>query len=180
MDSAVSVDRRTRSFPEDFIYYNSHIMEAECYFHWKYNCSDKYKKLINIKAKRIENIIKSSKLYEDDRHNRLQLQYDENKELILKAHKGCVEKYLHPKEIQKALKRRHPEEKSSLVNEPPRKRRSEVTRFNFLHDCMFCGAECKVEKDKKKSFTLETSLHLQTSKKKRKQASAEERNFRKM
>ncbi|KAK3890947.1 hypothetical protein Pcinc_005114 [Petrolisthes cinctipes] len=124
-------------------------MENECYFHWKYNCNDKTKRLINVKAKHIENIIKITKLYKDDLPNRLQSEYDENIKLVLKAHKGCAEKYLHPKELKKALKRQHSEEKAITVSEPPRKRRSEVTRFNYLHDCKFCGVECKVKKDPK-------------------------------
>lgn len=67
-------------------------MEDEFHFHWKYSCSDKNRRLINVKAKHIENIIKRGKLYKDDLHNR---QYDENKELILKAHNGCAANYLH-------------------------------------------------------------------------------------
>ena len=104
-------------------------------------CSDKNRKFINIKAKRIENIIRSSRLYRDGVHNELQLRYEADSELYLKAYKGCVEKYLHPKEIKKALKRQHNEEEAHSSVEPSRKRRSEILRFNFSHQCLFCGEE---------------------------------------
>lgn len=47
------------------------------------------------------------------------------------------------------LKRQHSEEQTSTAVEQPRKRRSEVIRFNFLHACMLCGEECKAEKIKR-------------------------------
>ena len=81
-------------------------MEEECYFDWKFRCNNSLqnKKLINIKAKRIQNVIRCSKLYQDDVHHRLQSQFDSDSSLVLQAHKVCVEKYLHPKEVQNAVK----------------------------------------------------------------------------
>ena len=76
-------------------------------FDWKFKCNESLqsKGLINIKAKRIQNIIKCSQLYQDSIHERLQSQFNSDSSLVLQAHKVCVEKYLHPKEVQKALKR---------------------------------------------------------------------------
>jgi len=80
-------------------------MEEECVFDWKYGCKQSKKKegLVNTKAKRIDNIIRCSKLYNDDIHHKLQSQYDSNAELVLRVHKTCVDKYVHPKEVQKAM-----------------------------------------------------------------------------
>ena len=65
----------------------------------------KYGGLINIEAKRIQNIIKCSQLYQDSIHERLQSQFNNDSSLVLQAHKVFVGKYLHPEEVQKALKR---------------------------------------------------------------------------
>ena len=43
-------------------------------------------------------------IYQDNIHERLQFQFDSDSSLVLQAHKVCVEKYLHPKEVQKAAK----------------------------------------------------------------------------
>jgi len=52
---------------------------------------------------------------------------DRNSDIILQAHKVCIEKYLHPKEVQKAVK--------CLAGEsilaPKRAKRSEVPKFSF-------------------------------------------------
>jgi len=74
-------------------------MEEECYFDWKFQCNDSLqsKGLINIKAKRIQNIITCSQLYQDNIHEKLQPQFDSNLDLTLQAHKVCIEKYVHPK-----------------------------------------------------------------------------------
>ena len=67
------------------------------YFNWKFKCNDSLhnKGLINIKT----NIIRCSKLYQDNIHERLQFQFDSDSSLVLQAHKVSVEKYLHPKEV---------------------------------------------------------------------------------
>ena len=80
-------------------------MEGECYFDWKFKCNDSLRSKGLIKAKRIPNIIRCSQLYQDNIHEKLQPQFDSNSGLILQAHKVCIEKYLHPKEVQKAVKR---------------------------------------------------------------------------
>ena len=126
-------------------------MEGECYFDWKFECNESLqsKGLINIKAKRIQNIIKCSHLYEDSIHERLQSQFNSDSSLVLQAHKVCVEKYLHSKEVQKALKR-HAGNTDVSMPTLKRARRSELPKFNFLQHCIYCGEECQVEKDQKK------------------------------
>ena len=52
-------------------------------------------------AKRIENIIKCSKLNKDDIHQKPQ--YDIS--IVLGAHKSCVDKYVHPTRVKRAVKR---------------------------------------------------------------------------
>ena len=125
-------------------------MERECYFDWKFKCNESLqtKGLINIKAKRIQNIIKCSQLYQDSIHERLQSQLNSYSSLVLQAHKVCVEKYLHPKEVQKALKH-HAGNTDVSMPTLKRARRSELPKFNFLQHCTYCGEECQVEKDQK-------------------------------
>ena len=126
-------------------------MEAECHFAWKFRCIDSKKKeaLVNVKAKRIENIIRCSKIYKDEIHQKLQLQYDSDKDLTLKAHSSCVNKYVHPKEVKKALKRNQSDEEQPDAAPRKRARRSEHLRFNFLQHCIFCGENCEVKRDPK-------------------------------
>ena len=42
-----------------------------------------------------------NKLYQDNIHERLQFQFDSDSGLVQQAHKVCVEKYLHPKEVRR-------------------------------------------------------------------------------
>lgn len=127
-------------------------MEEECVFDWKYGCKQSKKKegLVNAKAKRIENIIRCSKLYNDDIHHKLQSQYDSNAELVLRVHKTCVDKYVHPKEVQKAMEHQQECGDAEPADVPPKRtRRSELPNFSFLQNCIFCGDDCAVEKDPK-------------------------------
>ena len=125
-------------------------MEGECYFDWKFKCNDslRSKGLINIKAKRIRNIIRCNQLYQDNVHEKLQPQFDSNSDLTLQAHKVCIEKYLHPKEVQKAVKH-HAGDADVSTLAPKRRKRSEVPKFNFQQHCIYCGEECNVKKDPK-------------------------------
>ena len=59
-----------------------------------------------------------------------------------------MEKYLHPKEVQKAVKR-HAGDADLAIPTPKREKRSELPKFNFLQHCIYCGEECQVEKDPK-------------------------------
>ena len=135
------------------------FMEGECYFDWKFGCNDSLKNtgLINIKAKRIQNIIRCSQLYQDNIHERLQLVFDRDSSLVLQSHKVCVEKYLHPKEVQKTVKR-HAHDADTAAPAPKIARRSELPKFSFLQHCIYCGGECQIQKDKKKSIKMEASL----------------------
>ena len=125
-------------------------MEGECYFDWKFQCNDtlQSKGLVNIKAKQIQNIIRCSQLYQDTIHKKLQPQLDRNCNIILQSHKVCIEKYLHPKELQKAVKR-CTDDTDVSIPAPKRAKRSEVPKFNFQQHCIYCGEECSVQKDPK-------------------------------
>ena len=118
---------------------------GECYFDWKFKCNDslRSKGFINIKAKQIQNIIRCCQLYQDNIHEKLQPQFDSNLGLILQAHKVCIEKYLHPKEVQKAVKH-HTGDADVSIPAPKRTKRSEVPKFNFQQHCNCCGEECLV------------------------------------
>lgn len=56
-------------------------------------------------AKRIETIIKCSKQYEDNIHQDLQTRYDSNRNLVLRAHRSCVDTYCHPTQVKRAIQR---------------------------------------------------------------------------
>ena len=105
--------------------------------------------MINAKAKRIENIIRCSKIYKDEIHQKLQLQYDNDKDLSLKVHSSCVNEYVHPKEVERALKRQKEDEGEADAAPRKRARRSEQLKFNFFEHCIFCGEDCQVKKDPK-------------------------------
>ena len=62
-------------------------MEGKCYFDWKFKCNHFLRStgLINIKAKRIQNIVRCSQLYQDNIDEKLQPQFDSNLGLILQA-----------------------------------------------------------------------------------------------
>ena len=123
-------------------------MEGECYFDWKFKCNDSLQSKGLIKAKRIQNIIRCSQLYQDNIHEKLQPQFDRNSGIILQAHKVCIEKYLHPNEVQKAVKR-YAGDADVSIPAPKRAKRSEVPKFNFQQHCIYCGEECLVKKDPK-------------------------------
>jgi hypothetical protein len=126
-------------------------MEEECYFAWKFQCKDSKTRepLVNAKAKRIENIIRCSKLYQDNIHEKLQFQFDNDKDLNLRVHRSCADKYVHPRVVDRALKRQKGDEDEAET--APRKlpRRSEIQKFSFLEHCIFCGDVCQVRKEPK-------------------------------
>ena len=125
-------------------------MEGKCYFDWKFKCNHFLRStgLINIKAKQIQNIVRCSQLYQDNIDEKLQPQFDSNLGLILQAHKVCIEKNLHPKEDQKAMKC-HAGDADVSISAPKRAKQSEVPKFNFQQHCIYCGEECLVKNDPK-------------------------------
>ncbi len=56
--------------------------------------------------------------------------------LVLQAHEVCVEKYLHPKEVQKAVKH-YAGDADVGIPTLKRARRSELPKFNFLQHCIY-------------------------------------------
>jgi len=60
----------------------------------------------------------------------------------------CIVKYLHPKEVQKAVKRLAGDTNASIPA-PKRAKRSEVPKCNFQLHCIYCGEECLVKKNPK-------------------------------
>ena len=123
------------------------VMEGECYFDWKFGCNDSLKNtgLINIKAKRIQNIIRCSQLYQDNIHERLQLAFDRDSSLVLQSHKVYVWRSIF---IQRKFKRLS-NAMLMMQTEPKIARRSELPKFSFLQQGIYCGEECQVQKDKK-------------------------------
>ena len=124
-------------------------MEEKCFFKWKFKCGKvaKGKGLSNVTAKRIENIIKCSKQYEDNIHVDLQTKYNSDKNLVAKAHRSCVDKYCHPHEVKKAQKHKQAEGEGTSEIPKKRSRRSETPQFCFQQHCFYCGEICMVDKD---------------------------------
>ena len=125
-------------------------MEENCYLNFKFECKGKKEALTIATSKRIENIIRCSEIYKDCIHEKLQSEYEANKDLRLFVHRTCVDTYVHPKNIQKVLKRQaDDDEKTEKTNLPKRAQRSATPKFVFLNHCIFCGEYCEVEKDPK-------------------------------
>ncbi|KAJ8018705.1 hypothetical protein HOLleu_43161 [Holothuria leucospilota] len=127
-------------------------MAEECYFKSQFECEKVVKKqdLSTLTAKRIENVIKCSKQYEDNIHEELQTNFENDRNFVVKAHRSCVDKYCHPKRVKTALKRKQTDCGEGTSGIPTKRwRRSELPQFCFKQHCLYCGEECKLTKDPK-------------------------------
>lgn len=120
----------------------------ECYFNWKFNCHLKKEALIQAGPVRIENIIKCSKIYGDEKHVDLQNILEKNNELTLKCHKSCVSAYTSKTHTQRH-KRQGVKEKEASIPQKITRRSTSGETFNFLLHCLYCGESCNIERDKK-------------------------------
>ena len=112
---------------------------GECLFrtHFKDTCDKNTSQLTQNKdKKRIESIIKASKIRGDTLHESLSDLLKQDSNLKVDFHYSCVSKYCSPKTSKK---------------EPPNKksRRSEEKRFDPKTQCLYCGELCEVKCDSK-------------------------------
>lgn len=122
-------------------------MAEKCLFDWKFNCESYTERLIESGDKRIQTIIKCSKVYNDDFYNELEEKIAVTRELTVKCHKSCVSTYCSATQLERHRKRKHQEEVS--LRSPKKTRKKVNTFFSFKEHCIFCAEECKVLKDEK-------------------------------
>lgn len=120
----------------------------ECFFKWKYMCDCKEEKLIESGRSRIESIIKCSKIYHDEVHQQLENSLEVSTDFTLKCHKSCVSTYTSTTQIQRHIKRKQKAEGPSVIT-PKRTILSCASTFSFQDHCLFCGANCYLEKNAK-------------------------------
>ena len=122
------------------------MMEEEdsCFF----QCGKSSQPLITSGPAHIKTIIKASKQCGDDRDivSILQQNFDRNPSLTIHCHKNCVLEYTSKQHITCCGSSEG--QRSSSEQPPKRIRRSEVSPFNFLEHCIFCGQDCVLEHDK--------------------------------
>ncbi len=91
-------------------------MADMCYFFE--SCKNTRDPLTDATAKRIRNIIESSKVCDDDLHISLQEQLDSDENFKIKCHRNCVSSYTSPDHIaRRKCKLSVPAERSQ--SEPP-------------------------------------------------------------
>ena len=118
----------------------------QCFFGFKFGCEEKQEKLVNCGIGRINNIIKCSKIYGDDKYKELDKHLEgDNKGSIL-SHKSCVSTYTSPEKVKRFLKS---VEKSEGDARPLKRTRLACDEeFSFESQCLFCAEECVVDKKK--------------------------------
>lgn len=126
-------------------------MANPCIFKWKFDCDGRNYDLTKAGADRIATIIKFSKEYQDDMHVKLEETLAGNPELTIDCHRSCVSTYTSKLQLSRQKKRQ-----SASVNDlgtpsqPSKKHcRSQVPTFKFKENCLFCGEQCELERDKK-------------------------------
>ena len=132
--------------------------EDSCFF----QCGKSSQPLITSGPARIKAILKASKQRADDRDtiNALQQNFDRNPSLTICCHKNCVSEYTSKQHIRRC---RSNEGRISSSEQPPKRiRRSEVSTFNFLEHCIFCGRDCVLERDKRNPSRWRPSYPFRT------------------
>ena len=95
---------------------------------------------------RIETIIRFSKQYNDHLHTDLEKNSGTPAGRKIHCHRSCVSTYTSQQHLK-----RHQKRKSTvqIENNLKKKRRSNLPSFRFDEQCIFCGDECNLSKDKK-------------------------------
>ena len=120
--------------------------EQVCIFNFKFHCNPGNCSQ-NKDNSRINSIICASKLYSNDLCNLLQPQLSNHPDFNIWFHKNCVSRYLSPKNLSKL--------QSTVLNELTQKKlRRSHTSFDIFTNCLYCGEDCDLQKDPKKSYPM--------------------------
>lgn len=120
-----------------------------CFFENLYKCS----RQCVLSRAGLHRIRKASNQHGDGLCEGLVDQQDD--QTTVAVHRKCVDRYCHPKSINKSLKERGDLSESPNNNDectPPaakRSRRSEHCKFIASEHCIFCGLSCEIKKDPK-------------------------------
>ena len=114
------------------------MAERKCFFDWKFGCKDNSQRLIEAGSARIQNIIRCSRIYNDEVNILLHEKLQNNADLTIDCHKSCVSSYTSTHHIKVFNKRNHPEP-SSYIRLKTRRQSSEGGKFVIIRDCLFCG-----------------------------------------
>ena len=125
------------------------LAERKCVFNWKFSCDDKSERLIEAGSARIQNIIRCSRIYDDDVHISLQEKLENNANLTIDCHKSCVSSYTSNHHVTVFNKRKHSQGPPSYIPPKTRRQSSACRNVDLLQDCLFCGEECELQKDSK-------------------------------
>ena len=121
----------------------------QCYFNWRFDCRKKKERLICARKDRINNIIRCSKIYGDEKHTELHEKLNRDDNFILKCHKSCVSTYTMNSQIE--LHKRKKIDEIVVPCKVTRRShwRTSTENFDFKKHCFFCGEFCVLEIDKK-------------------------------
>ena len=122
-------------------------MELEaCIFKFKYSCNDRLPCSQNKGLETIHSIIAASKAYGDDLHLVLEARVSSDGELKISYQKNCVSKYTSVSNTKHA---RHAKKSTDEQNPCPKRLRYSGSPFDFFTQCLYCGDQCILNKDKK-------------------------------
>ena len=122
-------------------------MEEECVFRAIYGneCAKQKTSLQkNSGPARVFAIIEASKHYGDELHERLEAKLKDDEHFTIAYHKNCVSRYTSKTNIKSRSS-----VQSEQVPQPMKKLRRSHSEFDFMKHCLYCGEECKLEKDPK-------------------------------
>lgn len=105
-------------------------------------CGSNTPKLLN--SSRIESFCEASQKRNDGLSEKL----DDNATSFM-CHSNCISTYTSKQHIYRHLRKRTREDASLAVPSTSTKRLRSSCDFNFLKQCIFCGAECKLERPRK-------------------------------
>ena len=123
-----------------------HLDMEECFFKDVLNCTTDSGDLSTAGPRRIETVIKCSKVYKDGISTNLEPMLDKDSSLSIRCHRDCVSTYTSRLHVTRHLKRASDE---NVPHDSPKRRRSFDSNFSFDCDCLFCGSNCDVVKPTK-------------------------------
>lgn len=129
----------------------------ECFFE---PCGKSTKPLITVGSDRIRSIINASQVREDGLAVNLERRLDSDSGITIMCHKDCVSSYTSKHHLERLNKNT-----LNPCDESPssKRRRSELTLFNFKEHCLFCGEICRMEIDPKHPGRCKRAVLCQTA-----------------
>lgn len=133
-----------------------------CFLGQVYGCGESEKVLTSVGADRITTIINSSKHRQDNIHVDLEKRRQNDETLTIQCHRDCISTYTSSWHISRHLKRSGTTPSSSQ-RPVKRTRRSDVEKFEFRENCLYCGENCALKPDPKNPKRWRKALLCRTA-----------------